>query len=120
MNKDLLIEKLLRAGRETSHSSEVPYAFEKRIMAHVLSSKHLGSKPDSQSQSEQSLWALGLWRAAMGSLAIAMVTGGLHLSGGLGSRSDFRSDFEHTDAENSDPVELALLEDINTSSENLW
>ena len=35
MNRQLLYEKLIRAARHYSPASQVPYAFEKRVMAHL-------------------------------------------------------------------------------------
>jgi len=64
MNIDELERKLINAARANPPSEHVPYAFEKRIMA------HLG---DHSMLDEWGLWAGPLWRAAVPCVAIMLL-----------------------------------------------
>lgn len=67
MDLDTLQRKLLEAARATAPDCHVPYAFEKRIMAHLTSPLSL---PD-----PAQLWARMLWRAAAPCVAISLMLG---------------------------------------------
>src|SRR3954467_7098865 len=62
MNLENLRAKLLSAERQTAPDEQVPYAFEKRIMA------HLARKP---AEDLFSLWGSALWK---GAAACAVIT----------------------------------------------
>jgi hypothetical protein len=64
MNVDDLQRKLIAAARENPPGDRVPYAFERRIMAHI-SSRPL---PDRWAQ-----WAAALWRGAAACVAITLL-----------------------------------------------
>ena len=66
MNLNELNQKLLAAARHNVPSDHVPYAFEKRIMAH-LAARPL---PD-----ELVLWGRALWRAAIPCAALVLLIG---------------------------------------------
>jgi hypothetical protein len=62
-----LHSKIIVAARALPPGDQVPYAFEKRIMAHLAALP----KPDSWS-----LWGYALWRAAAPCVAIVLLLGG--------------------------------------------
>jgi hypothetical protein len=61
MKLDQLHDKILAAGRALPHQPQVPYAFEKRVMAALP----CASAPDAWA-----IWSHLLWRAAAFSVAI--------------------------------------------------
>jgi len=61
-----LQKKLLAAARANPPSDRVPYAFEKRIMAHLTAPLPLDS---------WTLWSRALWRAAAPCVAIMLLLG---------------------------------------------
>ncbi len=61
MKTQKLHETLIQAGRKLPDDERVPYAFEKRIMAHLTSAP----QPD-----QWALWARGLWRATVPCLTL--------------------------------------------------
>ena len=65
MNLAELERKLMTVARSRRVSEAVPYAFEKRIMAHLKA----------QTVDEWSLWARALWRATAPCVAIMLVLG---------------------------------------------
>ena len=70
MNLDNLQTKLIAAARAAQPSERVPYAFEKRVMARLTESVRvdlLGA------------WSAALWRAAIGCVAVAALSGALSL-----------------------------------------
>ena len=69
MNLAELERKLITVARSRPISEAVPYAFEKRIMAHLKS----------QMIDEWSLWARALWRATAPCVAIMLLLGGWSL-----------------------------------------
>jgi hypothetical protein len=100
MNLNNLHQKLIAAARTDVPSDRVPYAFEKRIMAH-LTSRPL---PDGLA-----LWGQALWRAAFSCAAIGIVAGALSFftpeanvaanTGGIAantSSTELSQDFENT------------------------
>jgi hypothetical protein len=66
MRRSELKNKLIAAARAHAPSERVPYAFEKRVMAQILSR----SKVDAWAQ-----WAHGLWRSAVACLAFVLLLG---------------------------------------------
>ena len=66
MNLAELERKLIAAARAHAPSDRVPYAFEKRIMA------HLATRP---MRDHWELWGRALWRAAAPCVAIMLVLG---------------------------------------------
>jgi hypothetical protein len=86
MNLDNLQNKLIAAARAAQPSDRVPYAFEKRIMARIVESARvdlLGA------------WTVAMWRAALGCIALVLLSGALSLwSSHRHSEADFSQDFE--------------------------
>jgi hypothetical protein len=66
MNLNALEKKLLRAARGRPPSSEVPYRFEKRIMARID-----GARP----VDAVAFWGRSLWRGALSCVVIAVIAG---------------------------------------------
>jgi hypothetical protein len=66
MNAAELHKKLIAAARANPPGDNVPYAFEKRVMA-LLASRAAGDN--------LALWVRGLWRAAVSCMAIALMLG---------------------------------------------
>jgi len=64
MNINLLHEKLIHAARTVRLSDEVPYAFEKRVMARLRNEPMLDVV---------ALWTRALWRAAIPCVAITLI-----------------------------------------------
>lgn len=56
MNINLLHAKLIRVARSNPPSDQVPYAFEKRILARIRSERMIDNV---------TLWGRALWRAAV-------------------------------------------------------
>lgn len=71
MNPDTKIQNLWTAARSMSATDRVPYAFEHRVMARLQESGHLEHDVGT---------ATGFGRAAMVSVAVAMLVLGLDLS----------------------------------------
>jgi len=88
MNLAELERKLITVARSRPVSEAVPYAFEKRIMAHLKS----------QTIDEWSLWARALWRAAAPCVAIMLVLGGWSLFAptNIAPGIDLSQQFENT------------------------
>lgn len=86
MNLDTLKNKLIAAAKQNPPSDHVPYAFEKRIMAHIHSL---------QPATVWALWGQPLWRAALGCVALTVVMGALSFDfGNAGDQDNFSQDFE--------------------------
>ena len=64
MKKPFTPADFVKIAREVPRDERVPYAFEKRIIAHLRSAPELDTV---------TLWARGLWRAAAPCLAIMVV-----------------------------------------------
>jgi hypothetical protein len=88
MNLDELRNKLIAIARANPPGGAVPYAFEKRIMAHLRAFAPLN---------QGALWGRALWRAAAPCVAIMMLLGAWSLwspptssiaSGDLGQEFD--------------------------------
>lgn len=63
MNLAKLHAKLIAAARANPASDQVPYAFEKRVMARLR---------DAKGEDSWALWGRALWRSAFACLAIAI------------------------------------------------
>lgn len=96
MKTNELQRKLIAAARAETPGDQVPYAFEKRIMA------RLADQPLSDTLL---LWGRALWRAAASCVAILLVVGAcdFFLSGhpatsdaGSGGEEEFSQAFENT------------------------
>jgi hypothetical protein len=101
MNPSDLQAKLIEAARKEPLQDQVPYAFEKRIMACLASLSPLNS---------WALWGRPLWRAALSCVAITLLCGIWSLaSAPKGDNSDsFAQAFERAVFASSDQH----LEDI--------
>lgn len=86
MNLQKLQEKLLAAARLTPSNEHVPYAFEKRIMAHL-------SRPILD---VWSLWGRSLWRAATACVIAMALLGGWSFQTTMSEKTDLGQDFENT------------------------
>jgi hypothetical protein len=85
MNLDNLQLKLIAAARAAQPGDHVPYAFEKRIMARLEGAcvDLLGA------------WSAALWRAALGCVAVVVLSGALSLwSNHQNTDGDFSQEFE--------------------------
>jgi|SRR5436190_19907169 len=85
MNLDNLQQKLIAAARTEQPSDRVPYAFEKRIMARIegACTDLLGA------------WSAALWRAALGCVAVVVLSGALSLwTNHQKTATDFSQEFE--------------------------
>lgn len=71
MKLEGLRQKLIQVARHQPVSDRVPHAFEQRVL-HALRSL--------PPRDPALAWVAGLWRAALCSLAIATVAGGIHLT----------------------------------------
>ena len=89
MNLAELEQKLVAAARANPPSDRVPYAFEKRIMA------HLATRPVAD---DWALWARALWRAAAPCVAIMLLLGAwsLFLPHSSTSATDLSQQLEQT------------------------
>jgi len=87
MNLDAIQEKLLAAARAHPPGEQVPYAFEKRIMARLASVAAVD---------DWTLWGRALWRAAVSCLAIMLLSGAWTLWSAWSQDpvTDFSQDFE--------------------------
>ena len=65
MNIIELQKKLLAAARMTPHNDHVPYAFEKRVMAHLVGRLNVDV---------WAVWGIALWRAALPCVVIMLLT----------------------------------------------
>ena len=97
MNLELLQQKLIAGARSQAPDDRVPYAFEKRIMAHLAA----------RSSAEQWLyfWTRGLWRAAGACVAVAVMLGALSLftPAPADNGNDLSQEFENTLLASVDP-----------------
>jgi hypothetical protein len=89
MNVELLEKKLIAAARSNVPGDDVPYTFEKRVMALLASSRATGDN--------LVLWARGLWRAAIPCMAIAVLLGAWSvLYPASNGSTDLSQNFENT------------------------
>jgi len=99
MNLDNLQTKLIAAARAAQPSEQVPYAFEKRVMARLTESVRvdlLGA------------WSAALWRAAIGCVAVAVLSGAL---------SVWNSHHHSTEGDLSQEFETAVFASVSSTDE---
>ena len=89
MNIVELQRKLTAAAREQTQDDRVPYAFEKRIMAHLA---------ERRAASGRVLWTRGFWRAAVSCMALAAVCGAVSFFTPVvaDNGNDLSQEFENT------------------------
>jgi hypothetical protein len=89
MNLAELHRKLIAAARAHPPGDRVPYAFEKRVMAHLKARPPLDFA---------ALWARALWRAAAPCVAVALLLGtwSMAIPNGNASPGDLSQQFENT------------------------
>ena len=106
MKLDQLQKKLLAAARAHPPSDRVPYAFEKRIVAHLAALPPLDP---------WAFWAPALWRAAAPCLALALLLGVWSFTGS--NQNPVATDVE----EFSQHFERTMLAAVNASdTEEIW
>lgn len=86
MNLEQLQAKLLAAARKNIPSDHVPFAFEKRIMAHL-------PRPIAD---VWELWSRALWRAAAVSVLAMALLGGWSFQTVSNENPDLSEEFENT------------------------
>ena len=86
MNLQKLQQKLLAAARLNPPSDHVPFAFEKRIMAHL----------PKQIADVWSVWGRYLWRAAAACVLVSALLGGWSVQTVPGEKTDLGQAFENT------------------------
>jgi len=84
-----LERKLLAAARTDTPSDRVPYAFEKRVMAHLIGRPALD---------RATAWANALWRGAAPCVVIMLLLGAWSFFAGSANApvTDLSQDFENT------------------------
>lgn len=84
-----LQKKLTTAARLQKPDDRVPYAFEKRIMALIA---------ERTAVARRTIWAQGLWRAALSCVVIALVCGTVSIftPESRDGAGDLSQDFENT------------------------
>ena len=89
MNLAELQKKLIAAARTNVPGNQVPYAFEKRVTALLVSRV---------APEDMDLWVTGLWRAAISCVAISLVLGALVFFGSTPATTsnDLTQSFEQT------------------------
>jgi hypothetical protein len=102
MNLNELHRKLLAAARAHPPGDSVPYAFEKRILA------HLTARPATDLAA---WWVRGLWRSAASCAAICVLLGAWTLlnPSAPGSEDELSQQFENT-----------LLAAVDQDAESAW
>jgi hypothetical protein len=100
MNPVELQKKLIAAARRTPPDDRVPYAFEKRILAHLAARAGVD---------RWVFWSRGLWRAAASCVVVAVVFGAvsLFLPTPPANGNDLSQDFENTLLASVDPGDVA-------------
>ena len=101
MNLEQLHDKLIAAARADVPGGEVPYAFEKRITALLVSR----AAPD-----KMAYWVQGLWRAAVSCAAITLLLGAwavMNPAAAPTAADDFSQNFQNTLLASVDPNEPA-------------
>jgi hypothetical protein len=95
-NSQSLQKKLIAAARANPPGDNVPYAFEKRIMARLAA--RIGTD-------RLVLWVRGLWQAAASCVAVALLLGAWTLFNPAASTNgdDFAQNFENTLLASVDP-----------------
>src|SRR5687768_15000257 len=85
--KTSLLNRFNKIARSLTPDERVPYAFEKRIMAHLRNSKVADA---------WSIWSGTMWRAAFSCLLICVLTGAAVTFSEATSAELFASDLERT------------------------
>jgi hypothetical protein len=107
MNLESLQKKLLAAARGNPPSSDVPYAFEKRVRARLQNQPALDLI---------GLWAHALWRAVVPCVAVAVVIG-------VWSSTSTNTTPSNSLAENEDfsqHFERVMLAGVGEPNEEIW
>ena len=95
-----LEETIIRAARKLPEDGNVPYRFERRIMARLRAERIVDPL---------ALWARGLWRAVLPCLALMIMVG--IWSQAMGDRSDLlANDLELTLMQPLEELEFELFE----------
>lgn len=103
MNQAELQHKLIAAARAHPPSDRVPFAFEKRVMAHLKSR----GVPDAWA-----LWGRALWQAAAPCIAVAVLLSAWLWFGPRNSpNADLAQDFENT---------VLAVADQDSSVDSIW
>lgn len=102
MNLTQLEHKLIAAARAHPPSDAVPYAFEKRVMA------HLRPAPVADVWSD---WSRALWRAAAPCVAVAI---------GIGIWTAFSQDSASSSTDLSQELENTLFVSVTQDSNPTW
>jgi hypothetical protein len=99
MNWEPIIDRLLSAARSEPTNGDVPYAFEKRIMARLESASPLDM---------WTLWAHELWRSAALCLAIMTLSGlwWIWPAPDNAASADFGQEFQHAVFAQASQVDL--------------
>src|SRR2546423_1452510 len=87
MNLVELQRKLIAAARTYAPSEQVPYAFEKRIMARLVSLPGLD---------HWTLWSRALWRGAAPCVAIMLLLSAWSFLAPMAPATDLSQEFENT------------------------
>ncbi len=90
MNPAELQNKLIAAARLRAADDRVPYAFEKRILAHIA------ARP---AVDQWLAWSRGLWRAAGACVAVAVMLAAISIfapAAAADKGNDLSQDFENT------------------------
>ena len=98
MNLAELQRKLTAAARLQPADDSVPYAFEKRIMAHIA---------ERAAATRRDFWARGLWRAAVSCVVLAIICAAASFFAPdvTDSGNDLSQDLENTLLASVDPGE---------------
>ncbi|MFM2081403.1 MAG: hypothetical protein RL380_94 [Verrucomicrobiota bacterium] len=110
MKTEQLQHKLLAAARAHPPSDRVPYAFEKRIMAHLAALP----VPDALT-----LWAAALWRGAGAVTALAVVLGALSFFSPSETTTVATVNSSSGNEELSVQLESTLLAAVDSTDNNL-
>jgi hypothetical protein len=100
MHLEILKQKLMAAARRERPSDQVPFAFEKRLMARLAET----GLPDGWI-----LWSRALWRAAIPCLLIVVLSGLWSARSSSRNRGDL-----------SQQIENAVLSDVNQNLASAW
>jgi len=104
MNLPELQKKLLAAARRNPPGDQVPYAFEKRIMARLTAAPRPG---ESLASGEWLAWSRALWLGAAACTAIALLTSVWAPPAADDSGSSFSEGVEQTILASSDDFDNA-------------
>jgi hypothetical protein len=102
MKLDELQAKLTAAARQQPADERMPYAFEKRVMALIAARAGVDLR---------AAWSLGLWRAAISCVAVAILLGTLSLvmPGPADNNKDLTQDFENTLLASVDQTDTSVM-----------